>query len=838
MASRCKIRRIELQNFKSYEGKHLIDLSLDFTAIVGPGSSGKSNLVDAIKFVLGGLSVDQKLIHESGAGERARMASVKLFVNNGVERSFTRTITRDGGEEYVMDEATVDRNTYCLRLQDLRVLVKAGDSRVFQGNWEDVVSINGRELAMLLEQISASDVYPQSTYEDLEQQKIDAVAKRETASTELKTIVENQTQLIEKLAQCYSGSISKIDSEVMKATEELDEKLKELEKKESEKRGYILEIEGLRDDSGSSKDHGYEVGENKEIQDKLNAILASIEAMQGELQKHGGSQDATLSATIELLKDKFPGVESCITDICTPVGKYRCAVTVAMDVHMDAVIVDNRETGTKCMEYLRSIKHSPMTFIDRSHAHKKEQAPSNEGAKHIIDVIRHDSKYADAILAAVGNTRVCDTIEEASETARKDKCRVVTVDGTLVTSDGLTGGSSSRLDAMALRWGRKETEGLPDEEWSRKISEREKELQLLIDGGSDGMKTQHLKNKCRLATSIIGHLKAEVEIAKLDAERTRLEKERDVFLERKKKLESAMKKELATLQEGCKERCEKKMQELETQITLEGKRSRVAEETCASQPHPKRRRVDSSNQPSGPVYASSATSPPESNGPEIEIQQISSELRDASKKLEDHTAAVEKLKNTLKSVDLEMVARLRKFNDAFRSISGTFDQIYKQLTPPEGGNASLQLGARKDLSLPEIKYSVGSLAKDQQSNRNQAAAGLALLFSIRSYRPSPFYVIDGVDAILDDAKAATVFGAKRREGECDSQQSLEENGFQSIVISQKQTFHGVADALVAVYMDEAGCSKTLTMDLKPFQESPPIKQGSLGASNVWTCLDV
>lgn len=43
---------IELQNFKSFEGHHVIGPFLNLTAVVGPNGGGKSNILDAIAFVL------------------------------------------------------------------------------------------------------------------------------------------------------------------------------------------------------------------------------------------------------------------------------------------------------------------------------------------------------------------------------------------------------------------------------------------------------------------------------------------------------------------------------------------------------------------------------------------------------------------------------------------------------------------------------------------------------------------------------------------------------------------------------------------------------------------
>lgn len=47
------LHTLEIENFKSYKGKHTIGPFTRFTAIIGPNGSGKSNLMDAISFVLG-----------------------------------------------------------------------------------------------------------------------------------------------------------------------------------------------------------------------------------------------------------------------------------------------------------------------------------------------------------------------------------------------------------------------------------------------------------------------------------------------------------------------------------------------------------------------------------------------------------------------------------------------------------------------------------------------------------------------------------------------------------------------------------------------------------------
>ena len=58
--------KLELENFKSYNGKQTIGPFDRFTAVIGPNGSGKSNLMDAISFVLG---VNSGALRSANLGE-------------------------------------------------------------------------------------------------------------------------------------------------------------------------------------------------------------------------------------------------------------------------------------------------------------------------------------------------------------------------------------------------------------------------------------------------------------------------------------------------------------------------------------------------------------------------------------------------------------------------------------------------------------------------------------------------------------------------------------------------------------------------------------------------
>ncbi|KAM1684399.1 hypothetical protein TB2_035158 [Malus domestica] len=186
--------------------------------------------------------------------------------------------------------------------------------------------------------------------------------------------------------------------------------------------------------------------------------------------------------------------------------------------------------------------------------------------------------------------------------------------------------------------------------------------------------------------------------------------------------------------------------------------------------------------------------------------------------------------------------RYELFMDAFQHISSNIDKMYKQLTKsnthPLGGTAYLNLENEDDPFLHGIKYTAMPPTKrfrdmEQLSGGEKTVAALALLFSIHrlrfplmhgfSFRPSPFFILDEVDAALDNLNVAKVAGfirSKAREGARANQDDEGGSGFQSIVISLKDSFYDKADALVGVYRDcERSCSETLTFDLTKYRES-------------------
>ena len=161
--------------------------------------------------------------------------------------------------------------------------------------------------------------------------------------------------------------------------------------------------------------------------------------------------------------------------------------------------------------------------------------------------------------------------------------------------------------------------------------------------------------------------------------------------------------------------------------------------------------------------------------------------------------------------------RFDLFSKAFKHISDQISHVYKDLTRsatfPIGGQAYLDIEDSDAPYLSGIKYHAMPPLKrfrdmEHLSGGEKTMAALALLFAVHSYQPSPFFVLDEVDAALDNANVEKIKNYIREHAG---------PGMQFIVISLKTGLFQGSESLVGVFRDqEANSSKTLTLDLRKY----------------------
>jgi len=123
-----QLKKLNLSGFKSFVDATSITIPADFTGIVGPNGCGKSNVIDAVRWVMGeasarnlrGESMSDVIFNGSGSRKPVGKASVELLFDNSegtapdayaafAEISVRRTLSRDGTSEYLINRTRCRR---------------------------------------------------------------------------------------------------------------------------------------------------------------------------------------------------------------------------------------------------------------------------------------------------------------------------------------------------------------------------------------------------------------------------------------------------------------------------------------------------------------------------------------------------------------------------------------------------------------------------------------------------------------------------------------------------------------------------------------------------------
>ncbi|KPP56513.1 hypothetical protein Z043_125859, partial [Scleropages formosus] len=158
------LKQIVVENFKSWRGRQVIGPFHRFSCIIGTNGSGKSNLMDAVSFVVGERAASLRvkhvrdLVHGAHVGRPvARAASVAMLYceDDGAELLFCRSVAGDSSE-YSINGKQVTFAKYTAELEKIGVVVKARNCLVFQGAVESIAMKDAKEMSRMFERISGS----------------------------------------------------------------------------------------------------------------------------------------------------------------------------------------------------------------------------------------------------------------------------------------------------------------------------------------------------------------------------------------------------------------------------------------------------------------------------------------------------------------------------------------------------------------------------------------------------------------------------------------------------------------------------------------------------------
>ena len=170
---------------------------------------------------------------------------------------------------------------------------------------------------------------------------------------------------------------------------------------------------------------------------------------------------------------------------------------------------------------------------------------------------------------------------------------------------------------------------------------------------------------------------------------------------------------------------------------------------------------------------------------------------------DDLVQANQTLRQVISELDKTMSER---FTKSFHAVNEAFKEVFQELV--QGGNAELRLVDPEHLLETGVEIIAQPPGKKPQllsllSGGERALTAIAILFAFLRVKPSPFCILDEIEASLDDSNVQRFAQYIHRLSD----------STQFVVISHRKGTMESADILYGITMEECGVSKLLSVKL-------------------------
>lgn len=802
-------------------------------AIAGPNGSGKSNILDAITFVLGRTSAKSlradrlyELIYHGGNGRKpADFASVtltfdnskKIFPIDAEELSIVRKVNRKGATVYKMNDRTVTRDKIIQTLSPARIHPD-GHNIILQGDITEIIEMNPIERREIIDEISGIAEY--NDKKEKSQKDLDAVDQKlkeaeiiisqrydifKKLEGERNTAIKYQNlhqqskvlkgSLANKKAITYKEQLEKFDETLatkVDANEKLGKELEEVEADlESKERG-IREVADRLIDLSKRVEIEKEISElrsqllikrdkidsNAREIERLNDLVEKLHALESRKMELTGDMPRSVKSILAL---NLRGVHGTIGNLISVPEKYQIAIEVAAGPHFNDIIVDDENVATYCIEYLRRERIGRATFLPLNRI-KPMLFRENEliGKNGVVGVssklIKYDTRFMSAVEFVFGSTLVMNNLDSARALG-VGRTRMVTLEGDLIERSGaMIGGHYIKSHAKFVEAStEKEIDSYMD--LRRRLQE---EMQFLKDDVGEIEKKLKKMNVSEEAREFI------------DLEKVRIVSEQDVdkMRERRKKLnEKRINLEIEVNRANIeKARLEADLQNVQLEL-VQYKDIEFLDEKI----------------PALENFIAKAEKELASIGL-VNLKAID-EFEKFKNEFEGYKVKYEKILEEKKAV-LDMIANIEEkrkevFYVTLNDVRKEFNNIFVTMLK---GTANLELedsnNIESGLAIRASPKGKTLLNLDAMSGGEKSLTALAFIFAIQKHKPSPFYILDEVDAALDKANSEIAANMIREFSK----------SAQFVLITHNDTTIKAADRVYGVSMID-GESKIVALEL-------------------------
>ncbi len=446
--------------------------------------------------------------HDSAAGERAALNEKAEKINRRIEE-ITELSDRllseyqNRRDEVAAADAELQDLNERLRRYEVGIEHRTGESKLYAEKARSVqaklasaqedIAYSTKRMDDIDREIRRAEAYSQKNTERL-------VSMRASADGFRKEIDE----LSRKIAD-YEYMTGEHRKKVMDTFKDLSEMRQNmgslsaqkelLEERLSEIRGDMEKIrarrDGLRSEYDSCIKRGEEINaflgnenslleqaeaKTRETDEKIQQLIRQTYDTQAQIS---GLNDSL--TTYRALRDRFEGyiysvkkllgdarnnsdlsekIEGLIADLVSCGSEYEVAIETAFGGAMQNVITRTRDDARYLIEYLKRTRSGQVTFLPvdalrpRAENDMIKSAVRDRGAiGFAIDLVKYDKKFENVIHNLLGNTLICDNIQNATQIARRypRAFKIVTLDGDVISTTGsMTGGSKREIAGNLL----------------------------------------------------------------------------------------------------------------------------------------------------------------------------------------------------------------------------------------------------------------------------------------------------------------------------------------------------------------------------------------------------
>lgn len=828
-----QVNKVVLKGFKTFKNKTSVPFYEGLTAIVGENGSGKSNLIEAISFVMGkrssGLRAErlQQLIFNGGDHRKpADRAQVTLHLDN--KDSIFNQFLENGKKDEITIGRKVTRgySTYrfmgknCGREQIDQILEAAqidphGQHFIEQGNVTDIIKKTPTKRRAIVDEISGVSVYEEKKERSIEKlrevkEKLNTnriiLAERKSrlrglrnereAALEYQNLKDEKAALEASIQQLKKTHLESKLRRVAEKKEGLEEEITELEEQKSdlslESKNLEWELEELRDGLDGAGEVNLvkrceqvrtqivrKKGQIHTKQSKIESLEESLEELEEMAKRHRSSPgNRAAKVLLELGKE---GIYGTVAQLMDSKDGYEVAIEVACGGHKQDLVMDSRTTALESINYLKKnnlgrVRILPMDKLyNPSISSKAQRAKNLEGVFDLaINLVHFDEKYLPAFKYVLRDTLVAQSLEAVRDV---EGVRVVTLDGDILSPGGAVTGGAAVKKKGSERMRRYEIN-------RRKKKEEIKKLKDEIEKARGEIKDLEKK---------LQEKEQETEDKSTEAEQLRVEaKQKSTKLRDLKGEHSEITSEL-----------ESKKRELTRSLSrIESLRDELKnmEEPESDQDLIEGSRRELEKRLKEAIRGMERLTPVNMKAIE-EYDQFKKDLE----VLEDRVEDLKKEKRRIETFIGEIEAKKREeFLTTLDQLSDEFNNVFQKLF--EGGEANLELeepeNIESGLLIKAHPPNKEPHVLDSLSGGEKALTAIAFIFAVQKHYKSPIYVMDEIDASLDKTNSQRISNLLKEY----SHQA------QLIMVSHNQETVRMADRAYGVSIND-GISKVLSIDL-------------------------